>query len=58
MLKSSYKSSSTSSLYEFADELSTFNKPNAAQKKEDSAQIKSDTTNNTNTIVPNCDFVD
>jgi hypothetical protein len=32
MLKSSYKSSSTNSLYEFAEELSSFNKDNNSKQ--------------------------
>ena len=43
MLKSSYKSSSTNSLYEFAEELSSFDATNAKKKKELSAQTKTDT---------------
>ncbi|WP_176215421.1 hypothetical protein [Sporomusa malonica] len=34
MLKSSYKSSSTNSLYEFAEELTSFNKASSKQEKE------------------------
>lgn len=53
MLKSSYRSSSTNSLYDFAEELTSFNKTNSKQEKNSSTQ--SNNTNSTNAYAHNHD---
>lgn len=43
MLKYSYKSRSTNSLYEFAEELASFDKTSASQKKDAAVSANKDT---------------